>query len=74
MKNSTKKLPLNLKSDVLSKMKNFNTSGKIRFLHSLKISNGDIARTLTKLNGKEVRPQHVSNVLNTKVTNPVNKF
>ncbi len=44
------------------------TSTKIRYLHSLNYSQGDIARKLNK------RPQHISNVLNQKVTNPLEKF
>lgn len=41
------------------------TSTKIRYLHSLSWSQGDIARKLNK------RPQHISNVLGQKVTNPL---
>lgn len=41
------------------------TSTKIRYLTALNWSQGDIARKLGK------RPQHVSNVLNQKVTKPL---
>lgn len=44
------------------------TSGKIRYLHSLGMHNGAIARTLGK------RPQHVSNVLRTPVKNPIDSI
>lgn len=61
------------------KLKAFTTkSAGIRYLNSLGYSNGDIARKMTSVwkptTGKDVRPQHVSNVLHTSVKHPMEKF
>ena len=45
-------------------------SGKIRYLSGQKMTTGDISRTLTSTEGKEVRYQWVRNVLITPVKNP----
>ena len=64
-----------LKAEQESKLKGFATkSAQIRYLSHLGLSQGDISRKLTKLHGKFVRPQHVSNVLRTPVTTPTEKI
>ncbi len=45
-------------------------SAQIRYLAALDMSRGDIARYLTSIYGKEVRYQHVRNVLITPVKTP----
>lgn len=44
-------------------------SAQIRYLNSQGFSRGDISRILSKYYGKEVRYQHVRNVLITPITN-----
>ena len=56
------------------KLRSFQTkSAGIRYLASLDMRNGDIARWMSAVWNKEVRPQHVSNVLHTEVKNPTEK-
>ncbi len=64
-----------LNKNVLTKIKSFeNVSTKIRYLNSLKYSQGDISRILTKTENKLVRFQWVNNVLKVKVKNPKELF
>lgn len=61
-----KKTKRTVTGQVKTNLKGFQfTSTKIRYLHSLGWPQGDIARYLEK------RPQHISNVLGQKVTNPL---
>lgn len=65
---TTKTNDLELTKEQEKALSGLNTwSGKIRYLHSLGWHNGRIARKLGK------RPQHVSNVLRTPVTTPIDK-
>jgi len=63
-----------LSSAQTKKIGSFTTkSAQIRYLNDQGLSNGDISRALTKVHGKLVRPQHVSNVLRTPVKTPTEK-
>jgi len=63
-----------LKAAQAKKISGYRTkSAQIKYLHSEGYTNGEISRSLTKYYGKLVRPQHVSGVLRTPVTNPTEK-